>query len=168
MYCTQCGIEISETSKFCSQCGSPVKENDISNNVSNKQNTYDAVQDLKAKLKEIESRKKPTIKKGKALTEVVNVVKKKAYDAGLPIKDTFEEQKLLDKKQLIIDYPMPDTPEQLERFAKYIASQSSSKNKQNDELTEIWKEKLNQVQRYSKKRFNNTEETKKIKNTLKI
>ena len=54
MYCSQCGKEISETAKFCSNCGCPIPEEEKPNSTSKQQSSFDAVEDIQKKLREIE------------------------------------------------------------------------------------------------------------------
>ena len=63
MYCSQCGKEISEKSKFCSNCGCPVEEEAKPAPAPIQQSSFDAVEDIQRKLREIDSRKKPPIKR---------------------------------------------------------------------------------------------------------
>lgn len=157
MYCSQCGKRIAKTSRFCSGCGSPiVDEEDFS--AKEQEEPYDPVKDIKKKLKEIDSRKKP-VRKKKTLKNVVNVFKGEESVFDLLFEDDFEGQKLSEKKRVILDFQIPDSLDGLEKFAKYINSQIQKK----DELMSAWKEKLKQVYDYSKSKAKKSNTHKKVK-----
>ena len=157
MYCSQCGKKIANTSKFCSGCGSPIVEEEAVFS-EEQEELYDPVKDIKQKLKEIDSRKKPPQKK-KTLKNVINVFKGEESVFELLFEDDFEEQKLSDKKHVILGFQIPDSMDDLEKFAKYIDSQIQKK----DELTPAWKEKLKQVYDCSKFKAKESKTHKKIK-----
>ena len=162
MYCSQCGKDISETAKFCSNCGCPVPEEEKPNLASKQQSAFDAVEDIQKKLREIDNRKKPPVKKGDVLKSALDVVKGETSALGLIFGDSFESKKLEDKKQLILDYPLPTSPKALASFAKYINSEIEAKKKEPDALTEVWKEKLKQVHLFAEIELSTTAEFAEI------
>lgn len=162
MYCSQCGKEISKTSKFCSNCGSPVPEEENPSSTPKRQSAFDAVEDIQKKLREIDKRKKPPVRKGDVLKSALDVVKGEASALGLVFGDNFESRKLEDKKQLILNYPLPTSPKALVSFAKYINSEIKARKKEPDALTEVWKEKLKQVYLFAETEFSSTEEFAEI------
>ena len=143
MYCNQCGKEIIETSKFCNNCGTPVPEEDAIAPMP--QPPSNAVEDLQKKLREIDNRKKPPAPKSAVLKSALDVVKGKTSVSDLIFGESFEGKKLADKRKLILDYPLPTSPKDLEHFAKYINSEIELKKTSPDVLTDVWKEKLKQV-----------------------
>ena len=172
MYCSQCGKKVSETSFFCSNCGFPIPKEDTTQFLQKQQLSFDAVEDIKRKLKEIDNRKRPPVKKGGAVKTAFESIKKnikeEASASGLAVfHDDFEEKKLADKKQLILDYPFPTSPEALANFTKYIYSEIEAKRKAPDALTEVWKEKLKQAHRFAKKDLKATEEFGEIQKCYK-
>ena len=162
MYCSQCGKEISEKSKFCSNCGCPVEEEAKPAPAPIQQSSFDAVEDIQRKLREIDSRKKPPIKKGDVLKSALDVVKGEKSALGLVFGDSFESKKIEDKKQLILDYPIPTSPKALASFAKYINAEIEAKKKEPDALTPVWKEKLKQVHLFAETELSSTEEFAEI------
>ena len=162
MYCNQCGKEISETSKFCSNCGCPVLEEVNKSSAPIEHSSFDAVEDLQKKLREIDNRKKPPVKKGDAIKSALDVVKGEASALGLVFGDAFGGKKLEEKKKLILDYPLPTSPKALANFAKYINSEIEAKKRDPDALTEVWKEKLKQVHLFAETQLSNTEEFAEI------
>ncbi len=167
MYCSQCGKELSEKSKFCSNCGCPVEEEAKPTPAPVQQSSFDAVEDLRRKLREIDSRKRPTTKKSgvvkSAFESLKETIREEAAASGLGFfNDSFEEQKLEDKKQLILNYPLPTSPKVLASFAKYINLEIEAKKKEPDALTPVWKEKLKQVHLFAKTEMSTTEEFAEI------
>ncbi len=124
---------------------------------------HDAVADIKKKLKEIDSRKKPPTKKEGVLKSAIKIAKKEASVLDFVFGDSFEADKLADKKQLIVDYPLPTSPKALADFAKYINQEIVAKKKTPDELTPTWKEKLKQVYEFAKAEIKHTDEFSEIK-----
>jgi len=167
MYCNQCGVEIRENSKFCSNCGCPVPKEKPGGFSTQKQPSFNAVEDLMQKLEEIDNRKKPTPKKGAFVQSTLDRIKKEAATAGLEVEDKFEEKKVEDKKRLILNYPLPTSPNALLAFAQYLYSEISAKKKFPNSLTEAWKEKLKQVYLFAKKNFRTAEEFSEIQNCYK-
>ncbi len=171
MYCSQCGKEIPNNSKFCYECGSPTPQGD---KIDPKpaESPFDAVDDIKNKLSAIDNRKRPVIKKNgvvkSALESLKNTIREEAATAGFELfDDGFEEGKLADKKKLIKDYPIPTSPKALASFAKYINSEIEAKKKHPDALTPIWQEKLKQVQLFAKTELDSTEEFAEIQKCYK-
>ena len=167
MYCSQCGKELSEKSKFCSNCGCPVKEENKPSSAPVQQSSFDAVEDIQKKLREIDSRKRPSTKKGgvvkSAFDSLKETIREEASASGLGFfNDSFEEQKLTDKKQLILNYPLPTSPKALASFAKYINSEIEAKKKAPDALTPVWKEKLKQVHLFAEAEMSSTGEFAEI------
>lgn len=162
MYCSQCGKEISQTSKFCANCGCPIPEEGKSNSAPNQQPVCDAVEDIQKKLKEIDNREKTTVKKVSAVKSALSIVKGEVSALDLVFGDNFESKKLEDKKQLILDYPFPTSPKVLLRFTKYIHAEIEAKRKEPDELTEVWKEKLKQAYLFAETEISTTKEFAEI------
>ena len=167
MYCSQCGKEISETSKFCSNCGCPVTEQGKTDFEPKQQSAFDVVEDIQKKLREIDNRRKPLVKKSgivkSAFESLKETIKTEVTASGLAsFKDGFEEEKLADKKNLILNYPLPTSPKALANFAKYINSEIETKKKEPDALTPVWKEKLNQVYLFAETELSSTEEFTEI------
>lgn len=166
MYCSQCGKELSGRAKFCSSCGCPVEDVNPSS-APVQQSSFNAVEDIQKKLREIDSRKRPSTKKGgvvkSAFESLKETIREEATASGLGfLNDSFEEQKLADKKQLILNYPLPTSPKALASFAKYINSEIEAKKKEPDALTPVWKEKLKQVHLFAETEMNTTGEFAEI------
>ncbi len=141
MYCDQCGKRIAKTSKFCSGCGSPVLgEENVSHE--EKESILDPVKDIQKKLREIDNRKKPPKKKENTVKKAFDVLKGKVSILDLVFDDDFESQKMSDKKKLILEYPMPNSCDNLKKLATYMNSQIASNGREIDSLTDVWKEKL--------------------------
>lgn len=167
MYCSQCGKELSEKSKFCSNCGCPVEEEDKLSSAPTQQSSFDAVEDIQKKLREIDNRQKPSVKKSgvvkSAFESLKETIREEASASGLEFfNSSFEEQKLADKKQLILNYPLPTSPKALASFAKYINSEIEAKKKAPDALTPVWKEKLKQVHLFAETELSSTKEFAEI------
>lgn len=159
---SQCGNEISQTSKFCINCGCPVSVEGESAFNEIPQSNFDVVEDIKRKLREIDKRKKPPAKKGGVIKSTLEIIRGESSVLDLVFSDDFEAEKLADKKQLILDYPLPNSPKALASFAKYINSEIASKKREPDELTEVWKEKLNQIHLFAKAELSDSEEFAEI------
>lgn len=172
MYCSQCGKEIPNNSKFCNVCGYPVVENSKTDFEPKQQPMFDAVNDLRKRLREIDNRKRPSSTKSgvvkSAFESLKKTIREEAAASGLKLfDDDFEEEKLSDKKKLIQNYPLPSSAKALLSFAKYINSEIEAKKKEPDALTPIWKEKLSQVYLFGKAEFKGTEELAEIQEYLK-
>ena len=162
MHCKHCGENLVEEEKFCRSCGATIDENTEKNctekKKSERQTSYDAVEDLKKKLESIERRKKPSTIKNEALKKVFDLVKNEAEEAGISFDIKYKNKKLQDKKQTIDDFPLPDSAEELLNLSKYIQKQILSKRKNDNDLKETWQEKLKEAYRYAKKEFCDTEQ----------
>ena len=162
MYCTECGSKIFEGSRFCGNCGYRVIDTIEHNNEDKIQLPYDAVQDIQKQLKAIEKRKQTRRKTKRAIDSVLNVIKEELPSLDFAFSKSFEEKKLEDMRQLIINFPLPTSPQSLLRFAKYVNSVIASKRKEPDALTEVWKEKLKQIYLFAEQEINTTEEFAEI------
>lgn len=167
MYCSQCGKEIPNNSRFCNECGAPVAEKSQTDFEPKTQSTFDAVEDIQKILREIDNRKRPSVKKGgvvkSAFESLKKTIREEAAASGLKLfDDGFEEEKLADKKKLILNYPLPTSPKALANFAKYINLEIEAKKKEPDALTPIWKEKLRQVHQFAETELGSTEEFAEI------
>ena len=167
VYCSQCGKEIPNNSRFCNECGSPVVEKSKTDFEPKQQPEFDAVADIQKKLRVIDNRKRPSGKKNgvvkSAFESLKNTIREETAASGLKLfDDGFEEEKLADKKKLIQNYPLPTSPKALASFAKYINSEIEAKKKEPDALTPVWKEKLKQVHLFAETELSSTEEFAEI------
>ena len=172
MYCSQCGKEIPNDSRFCSECGYPTAGKNNTDFEPKLQPELDAVEDIQKKLREIDNRKNTSANKdGKiktAFEKLKKTIRDEAAASGFTLFfDSFEEEKLEDKKKVIQDYPLPTSPKELACFAKYIKSEIKAKKKTPDLLTPVWKEKLKQVYLFAKKELRSTEAFAEIKKCYK-
>lgn len=122
--------------------------------------TFNAVEDIKNRLKEIDNRKRPPIKKSDVVKSVTKVLKRETsvletLDSALT--DTFSEKKLEDKKKLVQTYNLPTTPKELLAFAKFVNSEIVTKKNESDPLMYTWKEKLKEIYLYAEKNIRETE-----------
>lgn len=163
MYCSQCGKKIPGTSKFCSECGCSVSVEDETTSAVNHQSAHDAVVDLQKQLREIDKRKKPPAKKENVIKSALKVATGGVSPLDLVFGDSFEEKKTEDKKQLILDYPLPTSPKALASLARYINSEIVAKKREPDALTDVWKEKLMQLYLFAETEYSDTEEFAEIK-----
>ena len=162
VYCSQCGKEIPNNSKFCCECGYPISERE-KNDFETKQLAFDAVEDIQKKLREIDNRKRPLTKKDgvvkSAVASLKNTIREESSALGFKLfDDGFEEKKLADKKKLIQNYPIPTSPKALVSFAKYINLEIEAKKKEPDDLTPVWKEKLKQVYLFAQTELGHSED----------
>lgn len=139
MNCSQCGKETPANSSFCNVCGCPISEMDKTASEPKQQSALDATEDIKKKLREIDKCKKAPSK-----------------------KDSLKEEKLAAKETLIQNYPIPNSPKELVKFAKYLYSKIQTKKEKNDALLPVWKQKLEQVYLFAEKNLSSTEEFRKI------
>lgn len=169
MYCSQCGKKIADTSKFCTGCGSPVVEEDEFEVSAQHKITYDAVEDIQHQLNMIDNREK-TLRTKKANRSFLEIVKDELFEEEYEEKynNEFKEKKQADKQKLILNFPLPNTSEDLLHFTKYIHSMITEIKKNNDPLIETWKEKLKQVYLFAKKEFSSSEEFVAIQNIYKL
>jgi len=162
MYCSQCGNEIIENARFCNNCGHPIPQKEESNSAGNQQAFLDAVEDIQQKLREIDNRKKDPIKKENVIKSAIKVAKKGVSAIDSVFNNSFEEKKLADKKQLILNYPLPSSPKALANFAKYINSVIVSKKREPDALTDAWKDKLKQIYLFAETKLSTSQEFMEI------
>ncbi len=127
-------------------------------NSGNFQSTLNAVEDIKRRLKEIDNRKRPPIKKDDVIKSAVKAFKRETSVPDAVLTDTFAEKKLADKKSLILNYPLPRSPKDLLCFTKFVASEIAATKREPDALTYTWREKLKQIYLFAEENLKETEE----------
>lgn len=167
MYCNQCGKEICETAKFCSNCGHQIPIKRKTKLTSEQLEVNDAANNLRKELKQIDKRKKTVIKTGKK-QKATRYAVKETSSWDLIFGDNFESEKFEEKKQLIYNYPIPDSLNELVSFAEYINLEIEANKDKNDVLAIIWLKKLKQVYLFVKAKFGTTDEFLQIKKYYKI
>ena len=204
-FCEKCGNELKGNEKFCSNCGNEiilidnskrkmVYEGEIrkcpncgeilksfSTNcpvcgfeLRNVQ-TSSAIKELVVKLQEIESKAMPNNNKNKSVMKTLFGKDFKNEDEENRAIYEFKEQKAKEKANLIINFAVPNTKEDILEFMLLASSNLNNKAMPNDIIIEdivlkAWKSKLEQIYKkaeLSMKDSSNFDEIKEIYNTYK-
>ena len=119
--------------------------------------------EILAELKKIDNRQKPKAAKGSTIKSITKIIKGEKSLLDTVFDNSFEEQKLDDKKQFIRNYPLPDSPQMLLGFASFLSATLRKATKEPDKLTSTWKEKFEQVILFAEEKFSGTSELENIK-----
>lgn len=152
--CPCCGDIINSFVTNCPSCGYEVREAKASN----------SVKELVTKLESIESRQLPIMEEKKSLMKMVFGKDLKDEDEIKEATRRFENQKVQEKVNTIINYPVPNTKEDILEFMILATSNINTKLGIDDELSKAWIQKMEQVYQRAELTIKNSSDLNPIKN----
>ena len=133
--CPNCGEIINSFEARCSACGWEIRYTQSS----------DAVRKLAEKLERIEARQMPHIEEKKSVMKMVFGRDFKEKDEVEEARNAFENQKEEEKADLISNFPVPNTKEDILEFMLLASSNINLKKGIDDVVSKAWIAKLEQV-----------------------
>lgn len=133
--CPSCGEVLTSFLSICPSCGHEIRDTESST----------AVRELAHKLECIEARKMPAFAEKKSVMKMVFGKDFNESDEAKEAQDRFDEQKAKEKANLIINFSVPNTKEDILEFMILAASNIDTKRGVDDIVTKAWISKLEQV-----------------------
>lgn len=171
-YCKNCGKQLPDDARFCVDCGTPIEEASSKRRVEQAGTIYkcpncgevlesmtavcpacgyeirnvkavSSVQIFADKLTKIEAEEMPQVENNSFMKKVFGRDLRETPARLEEARRTFERQKLDKKINLISNYPVPNTKEDLTEFALLVTT--NLKDSSDDEVYEAWVGKLEQL-----------------------
>lgn len=133
--CSNCGELVDSFKSHCSSCGYEFRN----------LHSISSARDLAIKLEEIEAQKMPHIESKKSLIKSVFGRDFKDVDEVAEAQKRFDRQKGEQKSNIIVNFPVPNTKEDILEFMILVSSNINMKKELNDEETKAWISKLEQI-----------------------
>lgn len=152
--CPCCGDILNSFVTNCPSCGYEVRE----------AKPTSSVKELVTKLESIESRQMPIMEEKKSLMKMVFGKDLKDEDEMQEAARRFENQKLQEKVNVIINYPVPNTKEDIWEFMILATSNINAKLGIDDDLSKAWIQKMEQVYQRAELTIKNSSDLNPIKN----
>ncbi len=151
--CPNCGEIINSFEARCSSCGWEIRSTRSS----------DAVKKLADKLEQIDARQMPPIEEKESVMEIVFGRDFKGKNKLEKAEWIFEDKKEDEKSNLISNFIVPNTREDILEFMLLASSNINIKNGIYDSVTEAWIAKLDQVYKRAEITLKNTSSFAQIK-----
>lgn len=151
--CPNCGELLDSFRSHCPSCFYEIRDARSSN----------SVRELALKLERIEAQKMPHIEEKKSVMKMLVGKDFKEDDEIEEAQERFDEQKRQEKANLIINYAVPNTKEDILEFMILASSNIDVKKGIDDEVTKAWLSKLDQVYERAKILMGNTPAFSQIK-----
>ncbi|MGN0537047.1 MAG: zinc ribbon domain-containing protein [Acutalibacteraceae bacterium] len=151
--CPNCGEVLDSFVAKCPSCGYEIR--DII--------TSSSVQELALKLEKIEAQTMPHIEEKKSVMKMVFGKDFKEDDEVEEAQERFDEQKRQQKVNIIINFCVPNTKEDILEFMILASSNIDVKKGLDDEVSKAWLSKLEQVYERAKLLMGNTPDFTQIK-----
>jgi hypothetical protein len=133
--CPNCGEVLESFVSNCSSCGYEIRDTKSAN----------SVKEFTLKLEKVEAQKMPPFQEKKSIMRTVFGRDFDDKDDAEEARKKFEEQKQQEKVNLIINYSVPNTKEDILEFMLLASSNIDVKYELNDDVTKAWVLKLDQV-----------------------
>lgn len=133
--CPSCGEVLPSFLSTCPSCGHEIRDTKSST----------AVRELALKLEGVEAQKMPAFEEKKSVMKMVFGRDFNESDEAEEAKERFDEQKAQEKANLIINFSVPNTKEDILEFMILAASNIDIKRGVDDVVTKAWISKLDQV-----------------------
>lgn len=144
--CPNCGELLDSFKSHCPSCGYEIRDAQSSS----------SVRELILKLEKIEAQKMPHIEEKKSVMKMVFGKDLKTDDEVKEAQKRFDEHKRQQKANLIINFTVPNTKEDILEFMILASSNINVKKGLDDEVTKAWLSKLEQVYEKAKLLMGNT------------
>lgn len=152
--CPCCGDIINSFVTNCPSCGYEVREAKAAN----------SVKELVEKLEQIGERQMPVLEEKKSLMKMVFGKDLKNEDEIKEAVHRFENQKIQEKVNAIINHPVPNTKEDILEFMILVTSNINTKLGIDDDLSKAWIQKMEQVYQRAELTIKNSSDLNPIKN----
>ena len=133
--CPSCGEVLDAFVTNCPSCGYEIRD----------AQSASSVREFAMKLERIEAQKMPAFEEKKSIMKIVFGKDFKDTDEAKEAKANFEKQKNQEKANIIINYSVPNTKEDILEFILLAASNIDTKHRLDDVVTKAWIAKLDQV-----------------------
>ena len=150
--CPSCGEVLKSFVSTCPQCGHEIRDTISSN----------SIKEFEKKLEKIESKVMPEFKEKQSVMKMVFGRDFKDKDEYEEAKQDFEEQKEQEKINLIVNYSIPNTKEDILEFMILAASNIDTKKELSNEITKAWITKLEQIYQRAELIMDDGEDFRKI------
>lgn len=151
--CPHCGEVMKSFSANCPSCGNEIRGSKAST----------SVQELAYKLEKIEAQEMQPFETKKSVMKMVFGRDFNNEDELEEAQDRFDEQKASKKANLIINFSVPNTREDILEFMLLASSNINVKKGLDDEVTKAWLSKLEQVYEKARLILGNKSEFAQIK-----
>lgn len=151
--CPNCGEVLQAFVTHCSACGHEIRDT----------NSASSVREFAVKLERIEAQKMPAFEEKKSVMKMVFGRDFKDEDEVEEARDRWEEQKHQEKANLIINYSVPNTKEDIMEFMLLASSNIDVKHGTDDVVTKAWISKLDQVYEKARISMGNSSDFAQIK-----
>lgn len=133
--CPSCGEVLEAFTSVCPACGYEIRDVKSSS----------SVREFAVKLETISAQKMPAFEEKKSVMKIVLGKDFKENDEAKEALSRFEKQKNDEKASLIINYPVPNSKEDIIEFMTLAVSNIDVKRGLDDVVTKAWISKLEQV-----------------------
>ena len=133
--CPSCGAALPPFTAVCPSCGHEVRG----------VKTAQAVREFESRLAYIESKQMPAVQEKKSVMKMVFGKDFNDKDTVQEAKNSFEEQKQKEKVNLIVNFTVPNSKEDILEFMILAASNIDIKRGVDDIVTKAWIQKLEQI-----------------------
>lgn len=133
--CPNCGEVLDAFVTNCPSCGYEIRD----------AQSASSVREFAMKLERIEAQKMPAFEEKKSVMKMVFGKDFKETDEAEEAKSNFEKQKNQEKANIIINYSVPNTKDDILEFMLLAASNIDTKHQLDDVVTKAWIAKLDQV-----------------------
>lgn len=151
--CPNCGELLDSFRSHCPSCGYEIRDARSSS----------SVRELAMKLEKIEAQKMPHIEEKKSVMKMLVGKDFKEEDEVEEAQERFDEHKRQQKANLIINFSVPNTKEDILEFMILASSNIDVKKGLDDEVSKAWLSKLEQVYEKAKILMGNSPEFAQIK-----
>lgn len=151
--CPNCGEVLQAFVTHCPACGHEIRDT----------HTTSSVREFAVKLERIEAQKMPAFEEKKSVMKMVFGRDFKDEDEAEEARDRWEEQKHQEKANLIINYSVPNTKEDIMEFMLLASSNIDVKHGTDDVVTKAWISKLDQVYEKARISMGNSSDFAQIK-----
>ncbi len=151
--CPNCGEVLKSFVSNCPSCGHEIRGTRATN----------SAKEFASKLEEIESQKMAFVEEKKSVMKMVFGKDFKDEDEIGKAQREFDSQKEQEKATLIINYPIPNTKEDILEFMILVASNINTKKDLGNEVAKAWISKLEQVYTRAKLSMSNSSDFLQIK-----
>lgn len=151
--CPSCGEVLDSFTSHCPSCGYEIRDARSSN----------SVRELASKLEKIEAQKMPHIEEKKSVMKLLVGKDFKEENEIEEALERFEEQKQQEKANLIVNFSVPNTKEDILEFMILAASNIEVKKGIGDKVSQAWISKLDQIYERAKLLMGNTPAFTQIK-----
>lgn len=151
--CPNCGELLNAFTTVCPSCGYEIRGAKSST----------TVREFALKLENISAQKMPAFEEKKSVMKMVFGKDFKETDEAEEAKARFEEQKAEEKANLIVNFSVPNTKEDILEFMILAASNIDIKHNVDDVVTKAWIQKLEQVYQRAQLTMGNSRDFAMIK-----